>query len=201
MTSVTRKPTSSKPASARARLLAASDELFYHNGVHSTGIDAVIDKAGVAKGSLYYNFGSKDELVAEYLRGQQESWSKKVQEHQAAVDDPGEKILAIFDAIADDASRPDYHGCPFINASGETPVGEAHEQATKEFRAWLRSTIHDLAVQTGIGDPDALVDSMVVLYDGAITTAVMDHISSAAAKTAKRIARLTLEVAKASGPV
>ena len=39
--------------SARERLLAAADELFYRDGVHSTGIDAVIEKAGVAKGSLY----------------------------------------------------------------------------------------------------------------------------------------------------
>ena len=45
-----------KGPSARERLLAASDELFYRDGVHSTGIDAVIEKAGVAKGSLYYIF-------------------------------------------------------------------------------------------------------------------------------------------------
>jgi AcrR family transcriptional regulator len=198
---MTSKPARPKRASARDRLLAASDELFYHNGVHSTGIDAIIDRAGVAKGSLYYNFGSKDELVAAYLRGQHEAWSRKVEELQAVVDDPGEKILVIFDAIADYASLPDYRGCPFINASAETPVGEAHEQATKEFRAWLRNTMRDLAGQTGVADPDALVDSMVVLYDGAITTAVMDHTSSAAAKTAKRIARLTIAVAKASTPV
>jgi AcrR family transcriptional regulator len=190
-----------KRASARARLLAASDELFYRNGVHSTGIDAIIDKAGVAKGSLYYNFGSKDELVAAYLRGQHESWSKRIEELQAVVDDPGEKILVIFDAIADYASLPDYRGCPFINAAAETPVGEAHEQATKEFRAWLRDTMRELVDDTGVANPDALVDALVVLYDGAITTAVMDHTSSAAAKTAKRIARLTLAVAKASSTV
>ena len=58
-----------KRPSARERLLAASDELFYRDGVHSTGIDAVIEKAGVAKGSLYYIFGGKDQPVAAYLRG------------------------------------------------------------------------------------------------------------------------------------
>jgi hypothetical protein len=50
--------------SPRERLLAACDELFYRDGVHSTGIDAVIEKADVAKGSLYYIFGRKDALVA-----------------------------------------------------------------------------------------------------------------------------------------
>ena len=57
------KKSAAKPA-PRERLLAACDELFYRDGVQSTGIDAVIEKAGVAKGSLYYIFGGKDELVA-----------------------------------------------------------------------------------------------------------------------------------------
>ncbi|MDT5174753.1 MAG: hypothetical protein QOG37_2004 [Mycobacterium sp.] len=90
-----------KRPSARERLLAASDELLYRDGVHSTGIDAVIEKAGVAKGSLYYIFGGKDELVAAYLRGRLDAWRERVDAAQAGIDDPEEKILAVFDAIAD----------------------------------------------------------------------------------------------------
>ena len=55
--------------SARERLLAAADELFYEEGVHTVGIDRVIEHAGVAKGSLYNTFGSKDELIRAYLEG------------------------------------------------------------------------------------------------------------------------------------
>src|SRR4029077_8879881 len=99
--------------SARERLLAAADELFYRDGVHSTGIDAVIEKAGVAKGSLYYIFGGKDELVAAYLRGRLENWRQRVEAAQAGTHDPDAKILAFFDAIADYVSLPEYRGCPF----------------------------------------------------------------------------------------
>jgi AcrR family transcriptional regulator len=106
----------SKRQSPRERLLAASDELFYRNGVHSTGIDAVIAKADVAKGSLYYIFGGKDELVAAYLRGRLETWRNSVEAAQAGADDADGKILAIFDALADYVSRPGYRGCPFHNA-------------------------------------------------------------------------------------
>src|SRR5271163_5051635 len=110
-----------KRPSPRERLLAASDELFYRNGVHSTGIDAVIEKAGVAKGSLYYIFGGKDELVAAYLRGRHDSWRRRVESVQAYAGDPDAKILSIFDAIADLVSLPEFRGCPFRNAAAEAP--------------------------------------------------------------------------------
>ena len=53
--------------SPRERLLEAAGELFYAEGVQSVGIDRVIERAGVAKASLYSTFGSKEELVRAYL--------------------------------------------------------------------------------------------------------------------------------------
>jgi AcrR family transcriptional regulator len=187
-----------KRPSARERLLAASDELFYRNGVHSTGIDAVIEKAGVAKGSLYYIFGGKDELVAAYLRGRLDAWRGRVTAAQAGVDDPEEKILAVFDAIADYVSLPEFRGCPFVNAAAEAPAGEAQEMAIKEYRRWVRESFVALAAETGVTDPAALEDALIVLYDGALATAEVDNTARAAAMTAKRVARLTVAVAKAS---
>ena len=187
-----------KRPSPRERLLAASDELFYRDGVHSTGIDAVIEKAGVAKGSLYYNFGGKDELVAAYLRNRHDAWRQRVEAAQARTDDPDEKILAIFDAIADYVSLPEFRGCPFTNAAAEAPAGESQRLAIKDYRDWLRQTFLKLAADTGVADSQALADAFTVLYDGALATAEMGSGARAAAITAKRIARLTLAAAKAS---
>jgi AcrR family transcriptional regulator len=53
--------------SARERLLAAADELFYEQGIHTVGIDRIIDRADVAKATLYSTFGNKDGLVRAYL--------------------------------------------------------------------------------------------------------------------------------------
>jgi AcrR family transcriptional regulator len=189
-----------KRPSARERLLAASDELFYRDGVRSTGIDAIIEKAGVAKGSLYYIFGGKDQLVAAYLRGRLDAWRERVNAAQAGIDDPEEKILAVFDAIADEVSRPDFRGCPFVNAAAEAPAGEAQELAIKEYRRWVRQAFKTLAAETGVTDPAALADALILLYDGALATAEVAKTARAAAMTAKRIARLTIAVAKASSP-
>jgi AcrR family transcriptional regulator len=187
-----------KRPSARERLLAASDELFYRDGVHSTGIDAIIERAGVAKGSLYYIFGGKDELVAAYLRGRHDTWRQRLQAAQAGTDDPDEKILAIFDAIADYVALPEFRGCPFENADAEAPAGECQGLATKEYRDWLRQFFLELAADTGATDSKALADALTVLYHGALTTATTAEPARAAALTAKRIARLTLAAAKAS---
>jgi AcrR family transcriptional regulator len=184
----------------RERLLAACDELFYRDGIHATGIDGVIEKAGVAKGSLYYNFGGKDELVSAYLRGRHDVWRRRVDERQAGVDDPEQKILAVFDAIADYVSLPDFRGCPFANATAEASAGESQRLANKEYRDWVRQTFVELAERTGVTGSEALADALVVLYDGALATACATERPEAAAMTAKRIARLTLAAAKASGP-
>jgi AcrR family transcriptional regulator len=188
----------SKRPSARERLLAASDELFYRDGVHSTGIDAVIEKAGVAKGSLYYIFGGKDELVAAYLRGRLETWRQRVDAAQAGADDPDGRVLAVFDAIAEYVSLPEFRGCPFHNAAAEAPGGDAQRLAIMEYRTWLRRSFQQLAVDTGVADSEALADALIVLYDGALATAGTGEPARNAAMTAKRIARLTLAAAKAS---
>jgi len=185
-----------KVPSARERLLAASNELFYRNGVHSTGIDAVIEKAGVAKGSLYYIFGGKDELVAAYLRGRLQAWRQSVEAAQAGADDPEQKILAVADYV----SRPEFRGCPFVNAAAEAPAGEAQGLAIKEYRQWVRESFLGLAADTGVADPGALADALILLYDGALATAEVASTARSAALTAKRIARLTIAAAKASSP-
>jgi AcrR family transcriptional regulator len=142
-----------KRPSARERLLAASDELFYRDGVHSTGIDAVIEKAGVAKGSLYYIFGGKDELVAAYLRARHQAWRQRIEAAQAGIDGPDEKLLAVFDAIADYVSLPEFRGCPFVNAAAEAPAGESQQLAIKEYRDWVRRSFLELAADTGVPTP------------------------------------------------
>ncbi|MDB6107950.1 MAG: TetR family transcriptional regulator, partial [Gammaproteobacteria bacterium] len=74
------KTGSAPRVSARERLLAAADELFYENGINTVGIDRVIERAGVAKASLYDCFGSKDELVRSYLQARSEARQARINE-------------------------------------------------------------------------------------------------------------------------
>ena len=46
----------------RAEIIAAGMELFATQGYNATGLDAILKRAGVPKGSFYHYFGSKEEF-------------------------------------------------------------------------------------------------------------------------------------------
>src|SRR5712692_9239750 len=86
-TMAARTPVSER-RSARERLLAAAQELFYKEGINTVGIDRVIEHAGVAKASLYDCFGSKEGLIRAYLTARQEARQKTWREILAHYDNP-----------------------------------------------------------------------------------------------------------------
>jgi AcrR family transcriptional regulator len=162
-------------ASARERLLAAANELFYAEGVQTVGIDRIIERAGVAKASLYNLFGSKEELVAAYLASRHDRTTTRLSEAMDSAEDPRQKILAVFDSQAQQYERSDFNGCAFAAASAEAPSHGLVEQAADQFRAWIRAMFTDLAGQAGASDPVKLGRQLHLIYDGAGLAGRMDH--------------------------
>jgi AcrR family transcriptional regulator len=177
-------PTESKGrASARDRLLAAANELFYAEGIQTVGVDRIIEHAGVSRGSFYNNFESKEELIHTYLLGWRERTTARLSQAIAKHRDPRRKILAVFDTQAEQFRQPDFNGCAFVTASSEAPAGGHIERDATEFRAWMRTMFTDLAGQTGAADPDQLARQLHVLYDGAGLGARMDQAPEIATST------------------
>ncbi len=52
----------------RARLFAAASELFAVRGYHGTTVDAIVKRAGVAKGTFFVHFATKDAVITELVR-------------------------------------------------------------------------------------------------------------------------------------
>jgi AcrR family transcriptional regulator len=178
--------------SPRERLLEAAGELFYAEGVQSVGIDRVIERAGVAKASLYSTFGSKEELVRAYL---DERHARIVGRLRAAVDavdakDPVARILAVFDAQAELFPAANYHGCAFTAAAAEAPRDGRIDEATRAYRGDIRDLFADLATAAGAPDPPLLASQLQLLYDGASTAANLDRDASIAGATRAAAASL-----------
>jgi AcrR family transcriptional regulator len=167
-------------ASARDRLLVAADELFYEEGIHTVGIDRIIEKAGVAKATLYSVFGSKEELIRAYLRSRLEGRQRRINAALSGLDSPRERILAVFDVLGSYFAEDDFHGCAFLNASAESQPGSAAFEESLTSRAWTRALFTDLARQAGASDPDALARQLRLVYDGAMTSARMDGVAGVA---------------------
>jgi AcrR family transcriptional regulator len=158
---------------ARERLLATAGELFYRQGIRSVGIDEIIAKADIAKMSLYRSFPSKDALVAAYLRERDEAywqwWDRVVAEHQGA---PRDQILALFRSLMKRTARPDWRGCPFTNAATEFPERDHPGRKVAEAnKRQLRRRLRDLARDAGAHDAEKLGDELVLLFEGAYSSA------------------------------
>src|SRR3977135_958689 len=118
------EPKASRRRSARDRLLAAADELFYSEGVHVVGVDRIVERAGVAKASLYSIFGSKDELVRSYLEEHFKDRQMRVARILAAHDDPRDRILGVFAETDAALAAKEFRGCRFVLASAEAHPGD-----------------------------------------------------------------------------
>ena len=183
--------------SARERLLAAAEELFYEEGVNTVGIDRVIERAGVAKASLYDCFGSKEELIRSYLVARQESRRARMTEKLARYATPKERLLGVFDAMGELFAEPNFRGCAFMRASAEARTGSSLKSVCDDSRAWIRTLFTELAKDAGAADPESLAQQLVLLYDGASVSAQMDCNPGAAA-AARAAASMMLDAATVS---
>jgi AcrR family transcriptional regulator len=163
--------------SPRERLLEAAGELFYAEGVQSVGIDRVIERAGVAKASLYSTFGSKEELIRAYLESRHARILGRLRAAVAEVDpeDPVARILAVFDAQAELFRAADFHGCAFAAAAAEAPRDGRIEEAARAYRDEIRELFTELATAAGALDPALLARQLQLLYDGGSAAANLDR--------------------------
>jgi AcrR family transcriptional regulator len=161
--------------SVRERLLKAADDLFYQQDVHTVGIDRILAQAGVAKASLYGTFGSKEELVRAYLEARAARSRGRIERKLDGLEDPRERILAIYDAIGEGFTDGMSRGCPFVRVGAEAPCGpSAAREVALAYRQWRRDLFIDLARQLGAEDAVALGRHLSFLLDGAAVAASLE---------------------------
>jgi AcrR family transcriptional regulator len=187
-------PDRGRPPSARERLLASANELFYAEGVQTVGIDRVIEHAGVAKASLYNLFGNKEGLVRAYLESRHDGTTTRL---AAAVErhaNPRRRLLAVFEAQGQIFAQPGFRGCAFVAALAEAPLGGLVEEAAGDYRTWMRALFVDLAEQAGAADPPELARQLQIIFDGGSIAAWMDRDPSIAT-SARAAAEALLDAA------
>jgi AcrR family transcriptional regulator len=147
---------------AGERLLDAAAELFYRRGIRAVGVDLIADVAGTTKKTLYDRFGSKDALVALYLRRRAQRWQAFVRGYVERVPPGRGRALAVFDALSEWLAEQD-RGCAFVNANAEIAgTGHPGEPVIRAEKAAMRTLFTELV--DGAGDLGA---QLHLLYEGA----------------------------------
>jgi AcrR family transcriptional regulator len=187
-------PVRTEGLSARARLLAAADQLFYAEGVQSVGIDRVIELAGVARATLYNTFGSKEALVKAYLDARHAGTVSRLTSSIERQTDPRARLLAVFESQGELFGEPGFHGCAFVTASAEAAPGSQVQVAADDYRAWIHDLFAELAAKAGAKDPHALASQLQLIYDGAGLAARMDR-NPAVAVASRKAAESLLDAA------
>jgi AcrR family transcriptional regulator len=163
----------SEPVSpTRKRIVDAATKLFYAEGIGRVSVDAIAEKAGLTKRTLYYHFKSKDDLIAAYLDGRdQPNLRQMAGWFDAAEGGADRKTEAIFTNLARVARHPKWKGCGFLRTAAElasmpghpaVKVGARHKL---NFEAWLAGALSD----HGIEEPQAVAREIVLLIDGSFS--------------------------------
>lgn len=165
-------------ADTRAHIVAAASKLFYAEGIGRVSVDAVAEKAGVTKRTLYYHFRSKDDLIAAYLESRDQPNLTLMAEWFAQ--SPGsleDKVAAIFHQLAQVAAHPKWKGCGFLRTTAELAsmpghpavrIGARHKLG---FAQWLEGEI----TSAGYGEADILAREVLLLLDGAFSASLLQR--------------------------
>lgn len=156
------------PAARRA--LAAAARLFYDRGIHAVGVDLIAAEAGVTKKTLYDRFGSKEQIVVEYLADRDERWRAFLAGRlDAAPPTPAAQVLAVFDASRAWTAENSPKGCSMVNAHAEIsdPSHPAHAVITGQKR-WMLGLFTRLAGDIDPDGADRLGRTLMLLHEGAL---------------------------------
>jgi AcrR family transcriptional regulator len=156
----------------RDRIMQTAKDLFYCRGIRAVGVDTIASEAGTNKMSFYRSFASKDELVAEYLRGEEREgwawWDETVAEH---VGNPRAQVEALFDVLVTNACREGSRGCALANAAVEiTEPDHPARPIVEQYKAEMRRRFRQLAHEMGAREPNALGDALMLLWEGSYLT-------------------------------
>jgi AcrR family transcriptional regulator len=166
--------------SPRARILAAAEVLFAENGIARTGVDALIEAAGVAKATFYRQFPSKDALVLAWLHDPRTRWFDRIRVvAESRATNAGELIPRLFEAVAEWLEGGDFIGCPYLNTSVEiSDPGHPATDAVRDYLAEIGAYLEERVAAAGHDDAARLGRELHTLLAGSISLGVANRTSS-----------------------
>jgi AcrR family transcriptional regulator len=153
----------------RQRILDAADDLFRRVGIRGVGVEAIAEAAGTNKMTLYRHFESKDEHIAEWVRGIVEKKEAELGEIVAAhPGDPEAQLVDWSRRVAKKFAEAEERGSALGNALAELPERDhparrVIDEHRRREHAWVLATCRD----AGFPEADLAADQFYMLLEGA----------------------------------
>lgn len=150
-------------------------ELFYRHGFQATGMDQLVAETGISKTSIYNHFPTKDLLILAALDRRDAMIRDKLFARMRELGDgPREQLLALFDALYEWFSEPDFKGCMFVKACSEfqDDANPINQRACRHV-ADIVDELARLARKAELLEPEHVAQQLAVLKEGAIAMATM----------------------------
>ena len=162
-----------KPTTKKEELVGIASALFYAQGFGATGIKQIIDEAGIAKGTFYSHFSSKEEIGLAWLKARHHTWNSWLDERIHEARGTKGKILALFDFLESWMGDCDHRGCAFLNTLAEVPDPDhAMRGEILAHKRGLRAKIESLVAAHFPGKPSTFINQQAavifLLFEGAI---------------------------------
>lgn len=152
-------------------VLQAAMGRFYRDGITATGVAALTADAGIAKMTLYSNFGSKDDLVVAYVTERDRRFFDELDAELARRRDPLERALAPIDLYQRYLTEEGFRGCAFVNAAAELPLDHPARETITAHKARVRDRWTALIADLGVADASGAAHACLCLLEGAFVLA------------------------------
>lgn len=153
----------------RERILVAAGDLFHRQGIRGVGVEAIAEAAQTNKMTLYRYFDSKDELIAEWVRGmvahKEEEWKDLNARHSG---DPKGLLQDWSRRTAAKLRAMEERGSALGNALAELPDPEhPARRVIQEFKVREHKRVVRLCKSAGFQDPILAANLFSMLLEGA----------------------------------
>jgi AcrR family transcriptional regulator len=151
--------------------------LFAENGTGPTGVDTLIEAAGVAKATFYRHFRTKDALIVAWLQDPRARWFDGLRaQAEARAENPVEVIPRLFEAVVEWLEADDFIGCPYLNTALEiSDPSHPASQPIGEYLAEIERYLAERAAATGHPDSARVGRQLHALLAGSISLAVANR--------------------------
>jgi len=141
----------SKSERTRQFIIEKAAPIINRKGMAGTSISDIMEATKMAKGGVYGNFESKEEICCEALNYLLKQAETALGVAIAAKDSYKEKLFAVIDYFKDSLTIPGHYGCPMMNFGTESD--DTNPAVRQQVNKAITHTEEQIAklVRAGIG--------------------------------------------------